>query len=259
MNSQKKVAVITGGAGGIGLATAKILASDYNYRIALIDINPEAGEKARIALSELTEATFFKCDLSKIDQVKETIKNIAKNFGRIDTLLCAAGITKHLRVMDITEEDWDHYMTLDLKSQFFVSQAVVPHMRDVGGGRIIHFSSILGSISDGKHILYGAAKTALHSIVRELAVDLWRDNIQVNAIAPAYVITPLVARHLAEPGWEKKQLAQMLLPRLIIGEDVAKALKFLVTCPTPAFNGQVLYVDGGYLNFRFKPEYLKNN
>ncbi len=232
MNTEKKVCVLTGGAGGIAFAAARTLAQDYGYRIAIIDINDEAGDAAVKTLS------------------------IAKDFGRLDALLCAAGITKHLRVMDITEDQWDQYMTLDLKSQFFVSQAAVPHLRAAGGGRIIHFSSILGTISDGKHILYGAAKTALHSMVQELAVDLWRDNIQVNAIAPAYVLTPLVARHLEEPGWVEKQLSQMLLPRLIKPEDVAKALKFLVTCESPAFNGQVLYVDGGYLNFRHKPDYL---
>lgn len=256
MNTEKKVCVLTGGAGGIAFAAARTLAQDYGYRIAIIDINDEAGEAAVKTLSTLTEAAYYKCDLSQMAAVKNTIDTIAKDFGRLDALLCAAGITKHLRVMDITEDQWDQYMTLDLKSQFFVSQAAVPHLRAAGGGRIIHFSSILGTISDGKHILYGAAKTALHSMVQELAVDLWRDNIQVNAIAPAYVLTPLVARHLEEPGWVEKQLSQMLLPRLIKPEDVAKALKFLVTCESPAFNGQVLYVDGGYLNFRHKPDYL---
>lgn len=251
-----KVAVLTGGAGGIAFETARLLENQYHYRIAIIDINDEAGNHAEQALGGWPKARYYACDLSKMDQITETVNKISSDFGRIDVLLCAAGITKHLRVMDITEEEWEKYMTLDLKSQFFVAQAVVPYMRAVGGGRIIHFSSILGSISDGKHILYGAAKTALHSIVREMAVDLWKDNIQVNGIAPAYVITPLVSRHLAEPGWAEKQLKQMLLPRLIQGEDVARVLKFLVTCPSAAFNGQILFVDGGYLNFRYKPDYL---
>jgi len=256
MNNEKKVAVLTGGAGGIGFQTAKLLAAEAGYRIAIIDINEAMGQQALSEIIPISEARYYQCDLTDIAALRQTIDQIAQDFGRIDALYCAAGITKHLRVMDITEKQWDQYMNLDLKAQFFVSQAVVPYMRAVGGGRIIHFSSILGAISDGKHILYGGAKTALRSMVREEAVDLWCDNIQVNAVAPAYVITPLVSRHLKEPGWKATQLKQMLLPRLIKPEDVAKALKFLAICPTPAFNAQVLYVDGGYLNFRYKPDYL---
>ncbi|MFZ5975995.1 MAG: SDR family NAD(P)-dependent oxidoreductase [Bacillota bacterium] len=256
MQNDKKVVVIAGGASGIGRTTGFELAN-RGYRVACIDVNVEAGNQTVAELNEITEAAFFQCDLSKMDMIKETVDKIAAHFGRIDALLCAAAITKHIRVMDITEANWDLYLTLDLKAQFFVSQACAGHMVKAGGGRIVHFSSMLGTIGDGKHILYGAAKAALHSMTRELAIDFWKDNIQVTAIAPAYVLTPLVARHLDEPGWKEKQLNAQLNTRMLYPEDIAKTIAFLVTCKTPALNGTVIHTDAGVLSFRFKPKKMQ--
>jgi NAD(P)-dependent dehydrogenase (short-subunit alcohol dehydrogenase family) len=252
MQNDKKVLVVAGGASGIARTTSFELAN-RGYRIACIDVNVEAGNKTVEELNAVTEAAFFKCDLSQMDSIKTTVEEIAQHFGRIDAVLCAAAITRHIRVMDITEEDWDRYLTLDLKAQFFMAQACAGHMAKVGGGRIVHFSSMLGTIGDGKHILYGAAKAALHSMTREMAIDFWKDNIQVTAIAPAYVLTPLVARHLDEPGWKEKQLNVQLNSRMLYPEDIAKTLAFLVTCRTPALNGAVIYTDAGVLSFRTKP------
>ena len=251
----KKVAVVTGGASGLGLGASQMLAKD-GYSIAILDINKEGGEKAAAELSAMAPSKFYECNLTDMQSIKATVDAVYADFGRIDALMSAAGASKHLRVMDITEKDWDFFLTLDLKAQFFVSQAVAPYMRKSGGGRIVHFSSILGTIADGKHILYGAAKAALHSMVRELAVDLCMDNIQVNGIAPSYILTPFNARHLAEPGWEEGQLKRILTHRMMYGEDVASVLHFLVTCETPALTGQIVYTDGGYLGFRYKPEFL---
>jgi len=251
-----KVAVIAGGGSGLAKDSSFVLASK-GYRIACIDINREAGEQAVKELNEVTEAKYYYCDLSKMDQIKAVVDQIAEDMGRIDALLCAAAVTKHIRVMDITEANWDFYLTLDLKAQFFISQACAPHMRKAGGGRIIHFSSSLGFVGDGKHILYGAAKAGLHSMTRELAIDLCKDNIQVNAIAPHYVITPLVARHLDEPGWADKQLSRMLTERLLYPNDIGKVLAFLCSCKTKALNGQIIYVDGGFRGFRYKPESMR--
>ena len=251
-----KVAVVAGGGSGLAKDSSFVLAKK-GYRIACIDINKEAGESTVAELSKITEAKYYYCDLSKMGQIKETIDKIAADMGRIDALLCAAAVTKHIRVMDITEANWDFYLTLDLKAQFFISQACAPYMRKAGGGRIIHFSSSLGFVGDGKHILYGAAKAGLHSMTRELAIDLCKDNIQVNAIAPHYVVTPLVARHLDEPGWKEKQMDRMLIPRLLVPEDIGKVLAFLCSCKTKALNGQVIYVDGGFRGFRYKPDEMR--
>lgn len=251
----KKVAVVTGGASGLGLCASRMLVKD-GYSIAIMDINKEAGEAAAAELSEFAPSKFFTCNLTDMNAIQTTVDEIYEHFGRIDALMSAAGASKHLRVMDIEEKDWDFFLTLDHKAQFFVSKAVAPYMQKSGGGRIVHFSSILGTIADGKHVLYGAAKAALHSLVRELAVDLCMDNIQVNGIAPSYILTPFNARHLAEPGWEEGQLKRILLHRMMYGEDVANVLHFLVTCETPALTGQIIYTDGGYLNFRYKPEFL---
>ncbi len=256
MQNEKKVVVVAGGASGIGRTTSFELA-ERGYRVACIDVNEEAGKQTIKELNEITEAEFFKCDLTKMDMINDTINNIAEYFGRIDAVLCAAAITKHIRVMDITEEQWDLYLTLDLKAQFFVARACAPHMAKVGGGKIVHFSSMLGTIGDGKHILYGAAKAGLHSMTREMAIDFWKDNIQVTAIAPAYVLTPLVERHLDEPGWLEKQLNAQLNSRMLYPKDMAKMLAFLVTCKTPALNGTVINTDAGVLSFRIKPESMK--
>jgi NAD(P)-dependent dehydrogenase (short-subunit alcohol dehydrogenase family) len=251
MQKDSKVAIVTGGASGIGKVSAIELAKN-GLRIAVIDVNEENGKKVTEEINKTIEAKFFYCDLTSVDQIRTTVEAIANDFGRIDVLLNCAAITNRDRSHEITEEQWDKFMALDLKSPFFMAQSCASHMSRVGGGRIINFSSMRSIIADGKHILYGCAKSALNAMTRELAVDYCKDNIQVNAVLPSYVITPLNEMLLDQPGWEEEQLGYSLNLRLLWPKDIASVVVFLATCETPMVNGTCIYTDSGYLNFKYK-------
>lgn len=251
MNNDAKVAIVTGGASGIGKVSAFELA-ECGQRIAIIDVNIENGKKVVEELNDISEARFYSCDLTSVEQIQSTVKQIAEDFGRIDVLLNCAAITNRDRSVDITEPQWDKFMALDLKSPFFMAQACAPYMSKVGGGRIINFSSMRSTTADGKHVLYGCAKSALNALTRELAVDYCHDNIQVNAILPSYVITPLNEMLLDQPGWEEEQLGYSLNLRLLWPKDISSVVSFLATCETPMVNGTSIFTDSGYLNFKYK-------
>ena len=246
-----KVAIVTGGASGIGKISALELAKS-GLRIAIIDVNEENGKKVVEEINGITEGRFYLCDLTSVPSIQTTVKEIVKDFGRIDVLLNNAAITNRNRSQEITEPQWDKFMALDLKSPFFMAQACAPHMSKAGGGRIINFSSMRSTIADGKHVLYGCAKSALNALTRELAVDYCHDNIQVNAVLPSYVITPLNEMLLDQPGWEEEQLGNSLNTRLLWPKDIASVVVFLATCETPMLNGVRVFTDSGYLNFKYK-------
>lgn len=248
---ESKVAIVTGGASGIGKVSAVELAK-AGLRIAIIDVNEENGKKVAGEINAITQARFYFCDLTSVPSIRETVAKIAEDFGRIDVLLNCAAITNRNRSHEITEEQWDKFMALDLKSPFFMAQTCAPHMSKAGGGRIINFSSMRSTIADGKHILYGCAKSALNAMTRELAVDYCHDNIQVNAVLPSYVITPLNEMLLDQPGWEEEQLGNSLNTRLLWPKDIASVVVFLATCETPMLNGARVFTDSGYLNFKYK-------
>lgn len=246
--TDSEVAVITGGAGGIGRAIC-LEAARRGYRIAVVDYNQEAGDAVIAELLEITDAKMFVLNLADMDAITATVEEVANHFGRIDALVNAAAITNHDRVNQVTPERWDTYMEIVFKAQFFMAQQCAKHMSAVGGGRIVNVSSSMGYMADGKHTLYTSAKIGINGLTRNLAVDLWKDNIQVNSLLPSYVITPLVARHLDEPGWLDTQLSRILAPELLTPEQMADTCVFLLTCKTPFLNGTEVLAGTGYLDF----------
>lgn len=251
MQNDSKVVVVSGGARGIGFNAAKLMVKD-GLRMAILDINEELGVPAAEELSKDADSAFFKCNVMDVKQINETIDKVYERFGRIDALLNAAALTNHMHIPEITEEVWDRFLAIDLKAPFFMAQACAPYMKKSGGGRIINFSSMLSTLADGHHTLYTIAKEGLNGMTRELSVDLCRDNIQTVSILPAYIITPLVAFHLDEPGWGDRQLARCLNKRLLYPEDLAKVIKYLVTSKSNAIAGAKIHVDAGQMSYRYK-------
>ena len=243
-----KVVVVTGGAGGIGSAICMEMAR-RGWQIAIVDYNKEAGAAAKEKISQIGQAEYFWCNLNDMRSIEQAVGEIAAHFGRIDGLVNAAATTDHHRVSEIDSTLWDQYMNLNLKAQFFMARHCAKYMSATGGGRIVNISSALGYMADGRHILYGASKIGICSMTRNLAVDLWKDNIQVNSLLPCYVITPLVAQHLNEPGWLEAQLERILSNRMATPEDMAAVAAFLLTCKTPFLNGQEIMANSGYLEF----------
>ncbi|WP_028708757.1 SDR family NAD(P)-dependent oxidoreductase [Propionicicella superfundia] len=250
-DSGGRVAVITGGSGGLGAASARIFARK-GIRIALLDVLDEEGRAVAEEIREYGDAEYYHCDVASNTEITTTVDAIAQRFGRIDILYNAAAITSRKRTPEITEDDWDRFMDIDLKGPFYMARACAAHMRKTGGGRIVNFSSMLSTLSHGRHTLYGGAKEALNSMTRAMGAALKPDNIQVFSVLPAYVITPMIEFRLSDPEWIARNYRQSLSKVLLYPEHVTDVFDFLTTSETSATSGHKIYVDTGYLNFRYK-------
>jgi len=227
-----KVAVITGGAGGIGYEAAKMLAQ-HGTSIAILDdpnkIDPQKIEKIR---EFSPPGALYPCDLSDMCAIQNTIQAIAGKYGRIDILVNCTCSVCDADFYDITEKIWRYSMNVNVKAPFFAIQACVPHMLKTGGGRVINLSPIKSNLSDGRHPVYATAKAALNAMTREWAVDLCHDNIQVNSVVPGEDAFPPDNNTISDAITENIK-------------NAASTIVFLALCKTPYVNGAQIYVDNG--------------
>jgi 3-oxoacyl-[acyl-carrier protein] reductase len=249
-----KVAIITGGATGIGRGIALKFASE-GCRIIVADIkDKEAGETVEQASKFGYEALFMHCDVTNKSQVQDMATRTARQFGQIDILVNSAGGVpgKQGLLKDISEEIWDKVMDLDLKSVFLCCQAVVPFMQQKGHGKIVNISSI-GAVHPSVSVNhYHAAKAGVLGFTTNLAFELARQNITVNAILPGPIKTPFwdpVTQGLMDTDQEAMFAAiakkEIPMQRLGLPEDIAGAALFLASDLSSYVTGQLLRVAGG--------------
>jgi len=242
MEFTDKVAVVTGGAQGIGFAIAGKLAG--NGAVAVIaDINEE---KAKEASSKLREAGFksdYKAfDVSDFKEVNAKFKEILDKFGHIDILVNNAGITKDGLLMRMGEDDWDKVLDINLKSVFNCTKAAVrPMVRN--GGVIVNVASIIGQIGNAGQANYAASKGGIISLTKTLAKELASRKVRVNAVAPGFIQTAMTDKLTEEV--KNKMLEAVPLKRLGDPEDVANLVCFLCSADSAYITGQVIRVDGG--------------
>lgn len=247
-----KVAFITGGASGIGLATAKLLA-EAKVRVVLLDINEEQGLKAVKEITESgSEATFFWCDVTSNDDCKNAVKRAEDMFGRLDILFNNAGVIRRKNVVDHHEEEWDLVLNVSLKGVFLLSKYAIPLMAKNGGGSIINTGSGWGLKGGDGAASYCAAKAGVVNLTKAMAIDHGTDNIRVNCICPGDTDTPLLrdeARqlHLEETSFLHSSGVNRPLGRIGTPNDIAKGVMFLASEMSSWVTGTVLTVDGGGL------------
>jgi NAD(P)-dependent dehydrogenase (short-subunit alcohol dehydrogenase family) len=244
-----KVALITGGASGIGLGTAKRLA-EMGARISILDINEKNGAKAVGEIESLSgEAVFFKCDVTSASDCKNAVEGTIKEFGKIDILFNNAGIAIRKNTVDLTEEEWDRELDITLKGIYLVSHYVIPYMIKNGGGSIINNGSGWSLTGGANAISYCAAKGGVLNLTRAMAIDHGRDNIRVNCVCPGDVDTPLLRGECAQLGEEidqfMKEAAERPINRVGTPEDVANAVLFFASDMSSWVTGAHLVVDGG--------------
>lgn len=245
MQFNKKVCVITGGANGIGKQLALSL-SKFGARIAIIDVKQAEGEAAAGEVSAASECVFYHCDLRELANIEATMKEIDRHFGRIDILANCAGLANRTPIESITEEEWDLLNDVNLKASFFTSKEACKIMKRHGGGRIINFSSIRAYQADGNHTIYDVTKAGILAMTRSFAVAFAKDNINVNAVSPGYVLTPMSAHNLERKDFISWLYGRVPAGRFIDIQEVVDTVLFLASDRASGITGQDIIVDGGW-------------
>jgi 3-oxoacyl-[acyl-carrier protein] reductase len=238
-----KTALVTGAGGGIGKATALLLA-ESGADVAVCDLNKEAveaTEKEILALGRKSHS--YTVDVSNSAQVQEMIKEIIADFSKIDILINNAGITRDNLLMRMKDEDWDLVLSVNLKSVYLLSKAVSRHMIKARSGNIVNVASVIGVIGNTGQANYAASKAGVIGLTKSLAKEFASRNITVNAVAPGFIKTAMTDK-LSE---EVKSKMLEGIPLGFLGEttDVAKVIRFLVSEDARYITGQVIHIDGG--------------
>ncbi|MCG8604044.1 SDR family oxidoreductase [bacterium] len=231
---KNKVVLITGGSSGIGGVIVRSF-QENEARIVCVDVqSPE---------HPLTQGRFIAADVSDFDQVRNCVEDVLSREGTIDCLINNAGISRDAVVWKMSEEEWDAVLDVNLKGAFNFIHHLAPHFKEKKGGKIVNISSINGLRGKFGLANYSAAKAGLIGLTKTVAKELGRNNVNVNAVAPGYVITPLTEKLPQEVLDTAKH--ETVFGRLAEPEDVASAVLFLCSDLARHITGEVLKVDGG--------------
>lgn len=246
-----KVMIVSGGASGLGLATAVKFAKN-GYDITIIDIDEEKGKKAEQKIKDLgQDAIFCLCDISDKEQVKKAAKVTKERFGRADVLINNAGLEIRGSILQCTEDDWDKTYDTNLKGIYYMTNAFVPLMEEHGDATaIVNMGSILGFRTVGERAAYSSSKGAIDTLTRTMALDLVEKNIRVNCVAPGAIDTPLLRGSINDsPDPEETEQilgAKSVFHRLGKPEEVANVMYFLASDEASFVTGATYFVDGGW-------------
>jgi NAD(P)-dependent dehydrogenase (short-subunit alcohol dehydrogenase family) len=239
-----KVALVTGAARGIGLATAKRFLAE-GWRVALLDIDA-ATLKASVALLAKPDSILtLVCDVSDAKQVAASVENITQRFGRLDALVNNAGVAVFAPITETSDDDWSRVLAVNLTGPFLCTKAAVPLMREHGGGAIVNITSISAVRASTLRSAYGTSKAGLAHLTKQLAVELASSGIRVNAVAPGPVDTAM-AKAVHTPEIRADYHDAIPLNRYGLEEELAEAIFFLSSDRASYITGQVLAVDGGF-------------
>lgn len=246
-----KVALITGGASGIGRATALLFAQE-GASVIVVDLNEKAGHRvAKEILEKGSRAIFLKADVSRSDDCTRVVDNSVAELGRIDILFNNAGIICRSTVVDISEEDWDRVMEVNVKSIFLMCRMVIPVMVRGGGGSIINTASGWGLTGGAKAAVYCASKGAVVLLTKAMAVDHGPQNIRVNCICPGDTDTSMLLSEAQQLGEATNhflvEAARRPLGRVGSPQEIAQAALYLASDASSFVTGTALVVDGGGL------------
>lgn len=253
------VMIITGGAGGIGAATAE-LATKAGCRVVIADINREAAEATVAALKENGgEALFVECDLTKADSIEAMVAQTVDTYGGVDVVFNNAGVadamlTDRLSIDELPLDVWDKIIDINVKATFLVTRAAYPHLKKSDRAAVINVGSVGSFSAFPGNIAYGASKGAVAQLTRNLALELSDDSIRVNAVCPATTETKMTRDYLESQGdpvlANKKMASTHLVGRLGQPQDIANVTMFLASPLSSFVNGASWLADGGQLAWR---------
>ena len=247
MRLQEKIAVITGAAQGIGLGIAQRFAAE-GARVMMLDVNEDVGLRAA---ADISDAQFFCTDVSDKTAVDHTVDEIMTNSGRIDICVNNAGILRSGDVLEISEEDFDKVLSVNLKGAFLMSQATGRHMVAGGGGSIINMSSVNGIMTIPNILPYNVSKGGLDQLTRVMAVALADKGVRVNAIGPGTIKTEMLQQVITDDAKRRAILSRTPMGRFGDIDEVASIALFLASDDASYITGQCIYADGGRLGLNY--------
>jgi 2-deoxy-D-gluconate 3-dehydrogenase len=249
-NLTSKTALVTGAGSGLGQASAIALAAEGAY-VVLTEL-PDRMDRARETVTTIEQAggrgQALPLDVTNLSSVTECVNNAAKTNGRLDILINNAGINIPKLAFDVTEQDWDRVLDINLKGVFFMAQAAGRVMRDQDpqGGSIINIASQMGVLGYWYRAAYCSSKAGVVNLGRVLAIEWAQYNIRVNAVCPTFVDTPLTKPMFEDPAFKEEILSRIPLGRLATPQEIAAGVVYLASPSAAMVDGQALVIDGGW-------------
>ncbi|MCL5674810.1 MAG: 3-oxoacyl-[acyl-carrier-protein] reductase [Candidatus Omnitrophica bacterium] len=238
---KNKVVIITGATGGIGRAILQKFSESGAVLVLWDVVNPENSvqglkEKGIKSAGDIV-------DITKAEQIEKSAKKVLDEFGRIDILINNAGITKDNLIIKMKEDEWDNVLNINLKGAFLCTKIIGKTMWSQHSGKIINMASIIGQIGNLGQANYSSSKAGLIALTKSAAKEFARANIQVNAVAPGYIMTPMTEK--LSQNVKNKMLEAIPLKKFGTPDDVAEVVLFFASEKSDYITGQVLRVDGG--------------
>jgi len=240
----QKVALVTGAARGIGLATAKRFLAE-GWGVALLDIERELLDDAVAAIANPDHTLALTCDVSDAKAVRAAIDEVGRRFGRLDALINNAGTAVFAPLLETSDQDWNRVLAVNLTGPFLCTKAAAPLMRENGGGAVVNITSISAVRASTLRSAYGTSKAGLAHLTKQLAVELASLGIRVNGVAPGPVDTAM-AKAVHTPEIRADYHDAIPLNRYGLEEELAEAILFLSSDRSSYITGQILAVDGGF-------------
>ncbi len=242
-----KVALISGGARGIGGATALLMARE-GAAVVIGDILEVEGREIESQIAETGgQVSFLRLDVTSEEDWRNAVQFAVSNYGKLDVLVNNAGISSRTGVEETSEDSWDQVMDVNAKGVFLGTKAAIPAMRQAGGGSIINISSIYGIVGSATSAAYHASKGAVRIFTKSAAVQYASEGIRVNSVHPGFVDSPMTAQHHAVPQVRQDRTGKTPLGRLGVPEDIAPGILYLASDEASFVTGSELVIDGGMI------------
>ena len=245
MRLGNKVALISGGARGMGAVEAKLFTTE-GAKVVIGDVLEEDGRRTEAEINESGgECLFVPLDVTNEAAWQDAVQAAVRRFGKLDILVNNAGIYRTERVEEVSEELWDLVMGINAKGVFLGTKHAIPEMRNAGGGSIVNISSVAGLVGDHISAAYASSKGAVRLLTKSTAIQYAKEGIRCNSVHPGTIETPMTADMLVDPQYRQDRMERTPLQRLGTAQDVAYGVLYLASDESSFVNGSELVIDGG--------------